>query len=61
MEELVARVRALMRRPPQLQRLIPTYLGLQVQPKAQRLKTSCADSENFVKMWRHMSDTPFIH
>ncbi|SFD26459.1 response regulator transcription factor [Collimonas sp. OK412] len=36
MEELVARVRALMRRPPQLQSLVPAYLGLQVLPE-----TSC--------------------
>lgn len=32
MEELVARVRALMRRPLQLQNLVPAYLGLQVSP-----------------------------
>lgn len=34
MEELVARVRALMRRPPQLQNLVPAYLGLEVLPES---------------------------
>jgi two-component system response regulator QseB len=34
MEELVARTRALMRRPPQLQSLAPEYLGLRVTPES---------------------------
>lgn len=38
MEELVARIRALMRRPPQLQDLAPAYMGLQVFPEAGCMK-----------------------
>ncbi|WP_034296659.1 response regulator transcription factor [Herbaspirillum sp. RV1423] len=37
MEELVARVRALMRRPPQLQSLSPEYAGILVDPEAGRM------------------------
>ena len=39
MEELVARVRALMRRPPQLQSLVPAYLGLQVSPELSSMRS----------------------
>ncbi|HWZ48476.1 MAG TPA: response regulator transcription factor [Herbaspirillum sp.] len=39
MEELVARMRALIRRPPQLQSLIPEYLDLQIIPE-----TNCMQS-----------------
>ncbi len=37
MEEMVARVRALLRRPSQLQSLAPEYAGLRVDPQAARL------------------------
>ncbi|MGB7196057.1 MAG: response regulator transcription factor [Collimonas pratensis] len=39
MEELVARVRALMRRPPQLQSLVPAYLSLQVSPELSSMRS----------------------
>jgi two-component system response regulator QseB len=37
MEELVARVRALMRRPPQLQSLAPTFCGVEIVPETARM------------------------
>jgi two-component system, OmpR family, response regulator QseB len=39
MEELVARVRALMRRPPQLRNLVPAYLGLEVLPESSCMRS----------------------
>ncbi|HWW06828.1 response regulator transcription factor [Collimonas sp.] len=39
MEELVARIRALMRRPPQLQSLVPEYLDVQVFPESSCMRS----------------------